>query len=247
MQCAVHGIAGGPDGRCALCHTLDRVHDRRQGARLGWILFLSLGTASAGLLAVHELVPLPGQKSSLLRAEPARVPARPASENQPGVTDTIAPASAPASDPTAVALDPREDGPPPAESDVPAPTAPASAAPGTSPVAAQPKKLSDAELHAALVATPITMYSAPWCGTCRRAHEFLQQNGLRWTDRNVDDDPSAMRELRARSGGTAIPVIDVDGKLLRAGFDARAIAQALSESVERRFRTQGIAIRAKSL
>ena len=242
MQCAVHGIAGGPDGRCALCHTVDRAHDRRQGMRLGWILFLSLGTASAGLLAVHELVPLPGQKPSLLHAEPARVPDRPTSENQPGVTDTIARANGPAPDPTGAPVDGL-----PAESDVPPPNAPPSAAPSTTPVAAAPKKLSDAELRAALVATPITMYSAPWCGTCRRAHEFLQQNGLRWTDRNIDDDPAALRELKQRSGGTAIPVIDVDGKLLAAGFNARAIAQALSESVERRLRAQGLAIEAKRL
>jgi glutaredoxin 3 len=240
MQCAVHGIAGGPDGRCALCHTLDRATDRRQGARLGWLLFLSLGTASAGLLAVHELVPLPGQKPALLHAEPAPAPTRPAPENQLGIADTAA------STPAAVALAAPEPAPP-AESDVPAPTAPASAAPSTATVAAPPKKLSDAELRAALVATPITMYSAPWCGTCRRAHEFLQQNGLRWTDRNIDDDPAAYRELKQRSGGTAIPVIDVDGKLLAAGFDARAISQALSESVERRLRAQGIPIQAKPL
>lgn len=242
MQCAMHGIAGGPDGRCALCHTLDRATDRRQGARLGWLLFLSLGTASAGLLAVHELVPLPGQKSSLLHAEPATAPTRPTSGNPPGVTATTAPAS----EPTAVAFGAPQAAPS-AESDVPAPTAPASSAHGTATVAAPTKKLSDDDLRAALVATPITMYSAPWCGTCRRAHEFLQQNGLKWVDRNVDDDPAAMRELKARSGGTAIPVIDVDGKLLAAGFNARAIAQALSESVERRFGAQSVRVQAKRL
>jgi glutaredoxin len=207
-------------------------------------LFLSLGTASAGLLAVHEFVPLPGQSASLLRAEPSKALDRPASENPAGVTDTIAPAQHPASDPAGVAAQAPE-GPPAGESDVPAPTA--SAAPSTATVAAPPRTLSDAEIRAALVATPITMYSAPWCGTCRRAHEFLQQNGLKWVERNVDDDPSAMRELKARSGGTAIPVIDVDGKLLTAGFNARAIAQALSESVERRLGAQGVRVQAKRL
>ncbi len=246
MQCAVHGIAGGPDGRCALCHTLDRAQDRRQGTRLGWVLFLSLGTASAGLLAVHELVPLPGQPASLLHAEPARAPDRPTSEDPPGVADTIAQGNDPASAPTTVALGALENAPT-TESDVPVPTTPPSAAPSTAPAAAPPKKLSDAELRAALVATPITVYSAPWCGTCRRTHEFLKQNGLHWTDRNIDDDPAALRELKQRSGGTAIPVIDIDGKLLAAGFNARAIAQALSESVERRLRAQGLPIQAKPL
>lgn len=241
MQCAVHGIAGGPDGRCAFCHTLERANDRRQGARLGWVLFLSLGTASAGLLAVHELAPLPGQ-ASLLSAE--RAPARPTPEKQPTVADTIAPANVPTATPVALAA---PDEAPSAESDVPASHAPATAAPSTTTIAGPPRKLSDAELRAALLATPITVYSAPWCGTCRRTHEFLEQNGLRWTDRNIDDDPAAFRELKQRSGGTAIPVIDIDGKLLAAGFNARAIAQALSESVERRLRAQGIPIQAKPL
>ncbi|HEX5101689.1 MAG TPA: glutaredoxin family protein, partial [Polyangiaceae bacterium] len=166
--------------------------------------------------------------------------------NQPGVTDTTADGNDPATAPTAAAFGAPLDVPP-AESDVPVPTTPPSAAPSTAPVAAPPKKLSDAELRAALVATPITVYSAPWCGTCRRTHEFLQQNGLHWTDRNIDDDPAALRELKQRSGGTAIPVIDIDGKVLAAGFNARAIAEALSESVERRFRAQGVPIQAKRL
>ena len=77
------------------------------------------------------------------------------------------------------------------------------------------------------------MYTAPWCGTCRRAHQFFESNGLPVTNRNVNDDPSAMRELKARSGGTAIPVIDIDGKVLAAGFNGRAVVAALNESVER--------------
>jgi glutaredoxin len=246
MQCDAHGIAGGPDGRCALCHTVDKANARREGRRLGWILFLGLGTASASLLAIHELVPLPGGKAALAHAEPAPAPARLAFEAAP-LADT---ATAPAVPEPA----PVGESAPPDSMAQEAPlvqTAETSASattliPAPSPSAA-PNKLSEAVLRAALVATPISMYTAPWCGTCRRAHEFFRSNGLPVTDRNVDDDPSAMRELKARSGGTAIPVIDVDGKVLRAGFDARAIASALSESVGRRLRVQGVRVAPKSL
>ena len=240
MQCEVHDIAGGPDGRCALCHTVQETNARREGARLGWILFLGLGTASAALLAIHELVPLPGRNASLAHAEPATAPDRPAPEAPATPEPTAAPT------PLAVAERPDSS----AHEAAPIANAePATSEPTTLLAApsASPNKLSDAVVRAALVATPISMYTAPWCGTCRRAHEFFQSNGLPVTDRNVDDDPAAMRELKTRSGGTAIPVIDIDGKVLAAGFNARAIAGALTESVERRLRVQGVRVTPKSL
>jgi glutaredoxin len=248
MQCDVHGIAGGPDGRCALCHTVDKANARREGRRLGWILFLGLGTASASLLAIHELLPLPGGKAPLARAEPAPAPARLAAETPGPLADTAPPAAP--TPPTPVAENAPPDSSaheaPSLETPEAAASAPTTLIPAP-PATAGPGKLSDAVLRAALVATPISMYTAPWCGTCRRAHEFFQSNGLPVTDRNVDDDPSALRELKTRSGGTAIPVIDVDGKLLRAGFDARAVAGALSESVQRRLRVQGVRVTPRSL
>jgi len=239
MQCDVHGIAGGPDGRCALCHTVDKANARREGRRLGWILFLGLGTASAALLAIHELVPLPGGKAPLAHAEPAPEPRADATTTAAAPTPELTPVAATRPPDSSAHEAPSLETPEAAAS------APTTLIPA--PPAAGSHKLSDAVLRAALVATPISMYTAPWCGTCRRAHEFFQSNGLPVTDRNVDDDPAALRELKARSGGTAIPVIDVDGKLLRAGFDARAVAGALSESVERRLRVQGVRVTPRSL
>ena len=244
MKCAQHDIAAGPDGRCALCHTQDKTNARQEGTRLGLILFLGLGTASAALLGVRALMPPSGHSERQAHAEPAPSPARlaPPAPTVATVTAPEAPAQEPPSPPFAVAA-----------SDAPAaPVAEnvevaATAGPPPAPAASAAHQPTDAEIRAAMVATPITMYTADWCGTCRRAHEFLQQNGLSCTDRNIDDDPEAYRQLKALSGGTAIPVIDVDGKVLRAGFNARAIATALSESVERRLRVQGVKIAPKAL
>jgi len=245
MQCEVHDIAGGPDGRCALCHTVQHAHARREGARLGWILFLGLGTASAALLAIHELVPLPGHRAALAHAESAAAPTRPTPEaGEPRADAPLAVAPAPEPAPIAAGAPPdsnAQEAATGAEESGPTALLP----PPSSP--APLHKLSDAELRAALVATPISMYTAPWCGTCRRAHQFFESNGLPVTDRNVDDDPSAMRELKARSGGTAIPVIDIDGKVLAAGFNGRAVVAALNESVERRLRVHGLRLVPKSL
>lgn len=246
MNCVLHGIAGGPDGRCAICHTQDEASSKREGARLGWILFLALGTASAALLGVRALMPSSGHSARQAHAEPTPAPARLAPP-APTVATVTAPAtttSEPPPSPFAAATPDAPEAPvaPTAETSAVAATAGPPPAP---PPAERPP--TDAEIRAAMVQTPITMYTAPWCGTCRRAHEFLKENGLSCVDRNIDDDPEAYRELKALSGGTAIPVIDVDGKVLRAGFNARAIATALSESVERRLRAQGVKIVPKAL
>jgi glutaredoxin len=144
----------------------------------------------------------------------------------------------------APSFSPAHEAPPPTEpttNSEPLPLEP-SAAPsaGAEPPSAE-------QLHAALLATPIVMYTAPWCGACRRAHAFLQANGLVCKDLDVDANPTALRELKQRTGDTAIPVLEVEGKLLRAGFSERALERALVESVERRLGVRGIRLQTTSL
>ncbi len=59
----------------------------------------------------------------------------------------------------------------------PAPTAPAP----TTTAASRPPP-TEAELRAALSATPIVMYSASWCGVCRKARQFLTENGFKFQE-----------------------------------------------------------------
>ena len=245
MRCEVHDLAGGPDGRCALCHADDRVRARREGARLGWILFLGLGTATAGLLAIHALKPHPHDAAPRAHAETPRAPDRLTSGATPPPAATDTPLSAPfpnappvvAAPPVAGVESPRS-----ASSLATAPTA--TPAPPERPA---PEAPTAAELRAAVLATPITMYTASWCGACRRAHAFLAANGLACKDLDIDADPAALRELKARSGGTKIPVLDVDGKVLRAGFSERAVEQALVESVEHRLGVTGVQLQTTPL
>ena len=245
MRCEVHDLAGGPDGRCALCHELERAEAKREGARLGWILFLGLGTATAGLLAIHTLKARPNDTASLARAKTSRAPDR--------LTSGATPSRAPSEDPVAApfpAAAPVVAAPLAAAAEAPLPADMVAAAPTvTAPVPEQPapKAPTTAELRAAVLATPISMYTASWCGACRRAHAFLQANGLSCKDLDIDANPAALRELKARSGGTKIPVLDVDGKLLRAGFSERAVEQALVESVEHRLGVTGVTLETSPL
>ncbi|HTB75155.1 MAG TPA: hypothetical protein VK762_18020 [Polyangiaceae bacterium] len=61
MQCAHHGLATGPDGRCALCHRQDRAIERatsrgRDPARKVAIVLVAIMAAVATFFLVGALL-----------------------------------------------------------------------------------------------------------------------------------------------------------------------------------------------
>ena len=73
----------------------------------------------------------------------------------------------------------------------------------------------------------VIVYSTPWCGYCKKATAYLRQKGVAFTEKNVQRDRAALKEMLAKSGGArGVPVIDVHGTILR-GFSSQAIEQAL--------------------
>ena len=54
----------------------------------------------------------------------------------------------------------------------------------------------------------ITMYSAEWCGDCRRSKRLLAELGVEYTLIDVEADPSAAAKVMEINGGMqSIPVI----------------------------------------
>jgi glutaredoxin len=115
-------------------------------------------------------------------------------------------------------------------------------APATSETPAAPSKPppTQAELRAALSATPIVMYSASWCGVCRKAKQFLTENGLRYQEIDADTTPGAWDKIERLIGRRGVPVIIVDGELTPAGLSPPGIMRAVSHSLERRLGVHGI-------
>lgn len=64
----------------------------------------------------------------------------------------------------------------------------------------------------------IVLYSADWCGACRKAKRYLDGKGVDYEERNIDD-PRFAQELVEKTGQRGIPVIEVDGRVL-TGFSA---------------------------
>ncbi len=56
--------------------------------------------------------------------------------------------------------------------------------------------------------------------------EFLSHHNVPFTDRNVAEDPDALRELTEKTGRRATPVIVVDDEVL-VGFDRGKLQRLL--------------------
>ena len=68
----------------------------------------------------------------------------------------------------------------------------------------------------------VTLYSAAWCGYCKRAKAWLGSQGIAYTD--VDVDTQAGMAALAQSGGSGgIPVLVVGGQAV-TGFSTQAYA-----------------------
>lgn len=64
---------------------------------------------------------------------------------------------------------------------------------------------------------PVTLYAIPKCSSCDAARAYLKKRNVAFTEKNVESDPKAQAELKAKSGGLAVPTIIV-GKTVMKGY-----------------------------
>jgi mycoredoxin len=74
------------------------------------------------------------------------------------------------------------------------------------------------------------MYSAPWCGDCRRAKLFLRERGIAFREVNVEEEPDAEDlVMRVNDGRRKIPTFAVDGRYFSCSpFRAEKLARELN-------------------
>lgn len=68
----------------------------------------------------------------------------------------------------------------------------------------------------------LTVYTTAWCPDCRRLLQQLAAHGLSWTEKDIDLDSQAASFLHEKTGRTAIPFVDVDGRGLVPGWHEHA-------------------------
>ena len=61
----------------------------------------------------------------------------------------------------------------------------------------------------------VTLYSAPWCGYCRIAKRFLDDQQVPYIELDIDQDEEAAKRVEQwNHGDRIIPTVDVDGTVL---------------------------------
>jgi glutaredoxin len=74
----------------------------------------------------------------------------------------------------------------------------------------------------------LTMFSAVWCGPCKRAKAYLAQKGIPYRDVDVEASDANAREF-AGYGGGGVPLFISGDKAMR-GFSPGSIEQLLASS-----------------
>lgn len=106
--------------------------------------------------------------------------------------------------------------------------------PGAAP---SPNGGMDPDLAEARSQVSIDVYSASWCGACRAARRYLDENGIAYNVRDVDHDPEASQRLGQLNPRRSIPVITFDGENPMVGFSADGLESRLNAAARRRMQT----------
>jgi glutaredoxin len=214
-QCAEHGLATGPGGRCVLCRRAEGTRNSRLYERLafGALGVLALGVAGAVL-------------ERRMRPSPVVAP-----------VVEVAPDDAPETPRPEAHAAPR----PTSASPLPAPVRPRASVPAAA-VSAQvddaaARRAEDRErrqeIEAAMRHVSIRMYTTRWCPRCTEAKVWLAANRYAFTELDVESSDSNRREQRALNPNGTVPTIDVEGDVL-VGFGAASLEGAIRRAAERR-------------
>ncbi|RAU46909.1 MULTISPECIES: glutaredoxin family protein [unclassified Pseudomonas] len=71
----------------------------------------------------------------------------------------------------------------------------------------------------------VTLYATDWCGYCKQTRRFLDSKGIPYTEYDIEKSKEGRKAYEAL-GGRGIPLIDVNGTLIR-GFSPEETLAAL--------------------
>jgi glutaredoxin len=88
-------------------------------------------------------------------------------------------------------------------------------------------------IEAPVPTAKVVLYTAPWCGFCKKAAAHLRSRGVAFEERDIDADRSAAVELsrklrQAGLSGSGIPVLDIAGTIV-IGFKKERIDRLLEK------------------
>lgn len=78
----------------------------------------------------------------------------------------------------------------------------------------------------AAAAAEVVVYTTSWCGWCRKTLAWLDERGIDYENRDIERRDAWREELVEKTGSVSIPVVEIDGQIVR-GFDPGRMAELL--------------------
>jgi glutaredoxin len=75
-------------------------------------------------------------------------------------------------------------------------------------------------------AAEVVVYTTSWCGWCRKTLAWLDERGVSYENRDIERSDAWRDELVEKTGSVSIPVVEIDGQLVR-GFDPGRMGELL--------------------
>ena len=72
----------------------------------------------------------------------------------------------------------------------------------------------------------VILYETSWCPYCKEAKAYLRSAGVSLTEYDIEKDRARREEMERKTGSTSVPVIDVEGIIIR-GYVPSAISAAI--------------------
>jgi|TARA_Y100000310_G_C20697277_1_gene826604 glutaredoxin-like YruB-family protein len=72
----------------------------------------------------------------------------------------------------------------------------------------------------------VIIYSTETCPWCIKVKEFLKENKIPFTNKDVGSNQKNAKEMIEKSGQQGVPVVDIGGKII-VGFNEEKIKKAL--------------------
>lgn len=93
---------------------------------------------------------------------------------------------------------------------------------------------ADWEIATARRRVPVVMYSTAWCGVCKRAREYFEENRIAFEEHDVDQNAAARAEYLRLNPRRSVPTIKIGDEVV-VGFSAQAVELALNSAARGRF------------
>ena len=72
----------------------------------------------------------------------------------------------------------------------------------------------------------VVVYTAPWCGWCRKTLAWLDEHDVDYQNKDIEANKSWRRELVEKIGAAAVPLVEIDDQMIR-GYSPKRMSQAL--------------------